>query len=34
MPPIEVHPGFVFSDHWIRIRTPDDLPAFKKPVGE
>ncbi len=30
MPPIEVHPGFVFSDHWIRIRTTNDLPVFQK----
>jgi len=30
LPPIQVHPGFVFSDHWIRVRTPDDLPIFSE----
>ncbi len=30
MPSIQVHPGFVFSDHWIRVRKPDDLPVFSK----
>ncbi len=34
MPPIEVHPGFVFADHWIRVRTADDLPVFSKPAAD
>ena len=29
MPRIEVHKGFVFSDHWIRVRSSSDLPAYQ-----
>lgn len=34
MPPIEVHSGFVFSDHWIRVRAADDLPVYSKQKTE
>lgn len=28
MPPVEVHPGLTFHDHWIRVRDENDPPAF------
>lgn len=34
MPRIELHKGFVFSDHWIRIRNASDLPAYKPQAAE
>jgi len=27
MPPVEVHPGIAFHDHWIRVRDSDDPPS-------
>lgn len=34
MPPVEVHPGITFHDHWIRVREAGDLPAADATGGD